>query len=334
MAGKRLALLIANAQYQHPKLRQLEAPPHDVRALEKVLEDPNIGGYEPLVLVDRTKAEVERAINRLLASGKREDLVLIFFAGHGLKHENGKLYFAMTDTEPDFLAGTAVSAGWLVEQMQDSHIGRQIVILDCCYGGAFGRSLRRSGDGGLAESGKVLEIPDLLENGRGQVVITATDAMQFAFEDGDLKKKPAESHFTRLLIEALSTGDADRNPRDGRITIDKLMRFLKEGLARNGSKQKPQEWRFGVSGSDLQFASNPRAYRGDTSLVGPQIKILPLEEMACLLCTLKGHTDRITALSVSPGIALLGTESVDKTVTIALLASGSRDKTVRLWRVS
>src|ERR1700740_371753 len=146
MAGKCLALLIANAEYQHAELRKLNAPHHDVETLAALLKQPDIGGYQAQGLIDDTKGAIERAINRILVKGERDDTALIFFAGHGLKHENGKLYFAAMDTEPEFLGGTAVSAAWLMEQMQDSRVRSQIVLLDCCFGGAFARSLWPRGD--------------------------------------------------------------------------------------------------------------------------------------------------------------------------------------------
>jgi hypothetical protein len=140
MAGNRLALLIANAEYQNPELQKLNAPVHDIRKLETLLTHPDIGGYQTQVLINGTKGEMERAIDRILVTGEREDAVLIFFAGHGIKHENGKLYFAAIDTEPGYLGGTAVWSDWLKEQMQWSRVRRQIVLLDCCYGGAFARA--------------------------------------------------------------------------------------------------------------------------------------------------------------------------------------------------
>jgi hypothetical protein len=98
MAGKRRALLVANAEYNQAELRKLNTPQNDLRSLETLPARPDIGGYQGQVLIDSTKGTMERAIDRMLANGEREDTVLIFFAGHGLKHENGKLYFAAIDT--------------------------------------------------------------------------------------------------------------------------------------------------------------------------------------------------------------------------------------------
>jgi TPR repeat protein len=273
MAGKRLALLIANAEYQHTELGKLNAPQHDVRVLETLLTRPDIGGYQTQLLIDGTKGTMERAIDRMFTKGEREDTVLIFFAGHGLKHENGTLYFAAIDTEPEYLGGTAVSAGWLMEQMQNSHVGRQIVLLDCCFGGAFARgSVWRGGD--RVESGRALEVPDLELEGRGQVIITSADAMQFALEGGALNGKPPASHFVRALMEGLETGEADRNPQDGLITIDELVGYLIRKLKIMGSPQRPSKWIFGATGGALVFAYNPRA----NAVVGSDyLSTLPVE---------------------------------------------------------
>ena len=58
MAGKWLALLIANAEYQHAELRKLNAPQHDVETLAALLERPDIGGYQAQVLIDGTKGRL------------------------------------------------------------------------------------------------------------------------------------------------------------------------------------------------------------------------------------------------------------------------------------
>jgi Caspase domain/Sel1 repeat len=258
MSGKRFALLLANANYQHVELRKLNAPHNDVQTLQDLLTRPEIGNYETELLIDGTKGQMERAINRVLTKGEREDTNLIFFAGHGIKHENGKLYFAAVDTEPEYLGGTAVSAAWLTEEMQNSKSGRQIILLDCCFGGAFARgNVWRGGD--RIESGKALAVPDLEVEDRGQVVVASADAMQFAFEGQMLKGEPSASHFVRALKEGLETGDADSIPKDGKITIDELVSYLRKKMKELGSPQRPSKWTFGSVGGDLLFAYNPNS---------------------------------------------------------------------------
>jgi hypothetical protein len=53
------------------------------------------------------KMTVEAAVDRMLTDGNRQDTALIFFAGHGLKPESGKLYLQW----PTPNLSRAVSAG-------------------------------------------------------------------------------------------------------------------------------------------------------------------------------------------------------------------------------
>ena len=49
---KRLALIIASYEYQDPDLQQLVAPAQDAEALARVLQDPDIGGFEVQTLLN------------------------------------------------------------------------------------------------------------------------------------------------------------------------------------------------------------------------------------------------------------------------------------------
>ena len=109
------------------------------------------------------------------------------------------------------------------------------------------------------ESAEALKVPDLKEKARGQVVITSADAMQFALEDGALNGKPPASHFMQALTAGLETGEADRDPQDGLITIDELFAYLVEKLNVLGSPQRPSISIFGAMGGELVFAYNPQA---------------------------------------------------------------------------
>jgi Caspase domain len=235
--GNRHALLIANAQYDHPELKSLSNKRSILQLFKSVIERPDIGGYQTQVLVDQPKKAVEWAIDRILTDGDRNDTVLIYYDGHGLKGENGNLYFCVSDTVPMYLASTAVSAGWLIEQMENSRIYSKIVLLDCCFAAAFDRGHGLRGRG-------------------NQVVIATADAMQFAFEDAGINSKPSGSHFLQILTEGLETGDADFDG-DGQVTADELFTYVVKRLRIMDSPQRPIKWTYGAMGGDLVFALNP-----------------------------------------------------------------------------
>ncbi len=167
-----------------------------------------------------------------------DDLALVHFSCHGLKDDSGELYFAMTDTSIDLLEATAVSADSVNRAMDHSRAGRVLLLLDCCYSGAFARGM-------VARAGPVVDVNDRL-GGRGRAVITAATALQFAFEGGVAEGNPDDvepSLFTTALVEGLRTGEADRD-LDGWISLDELYNYIHEAVTRVNPDQTPTKWAF------------------------------------------------------------------------------------------
>src|SRR5205085_10714560 len=113
----------------------------DVENLECVLSDPAIGGFQVKRLVDVPKAVIEPEIEEFFSHRKRDDLMLLYFSGHGIKDEDGRLYFATPNTRTAYLRTTAVSAALVEDILRRSLSRRQILLLDCCYSGAFARGM-------------------------------------------------------------------------------------------------------------------------------------------------------------------------------------------------
>lgn len=135
--GRRLALLITTYQYQDTGLRQLITPARDAEALAAVLRDPAIAGFEVTTLINEPHHRVGQAIGDFYRDRRRDDLTLLYFTGHGLKDDDGRLYLAMTNTLRDNLLFTGLSAEQ-VDQVMESCVSRQkVLVLDCCYSGAF-----------------------------------------------------------------------------------------------------------------------------------------------------------------------------------------------------
>ena len=95
VTGKRSALIIASDDYTHTGLKRLRAPASDARALAAVLRDPGIGDFEVRTLLNEPAHEVNLAVEEFFADRQPDDLLLLHFSGHGVKDEDGELYFAM-----------------------------------------------------------------------------------------------------------------------------------------------------------------------------------------------------------------------------------------------
>ncbi|MEU6851236.1 PQQ-binding-like beta-propeller repeat protein [Actinacidiphila alni] len=232
--GRRLALLIATYAHEDAGLRQLTAPAHDAEALGETLRDPDIAGFEVTTLVNQPHYEVGRAIGELCRDRRRDDLVLLYFTGHGLKDDAGRLHLAMTNTRRDNLAFTSLPAELVDRALADCMSRRQVLILDCCYGGAFPTA------GGLTKSDGETHALERF-GGRGRTVLTAADASQFSFEsDGALRGGTARSVFTHHLVRGLRDGTADLDG-DGDITLDELYAYVHEKVVDEMPQQRPKK---------------------------------------------------------------------------------------------
>ncbi|MFJ6670385.1 TCP-1/cpn60 chaperonin family protein [Actinosynnema sp. NPDC091369] len=232
----RYALLVATGQYEDVRLSGLRAPDQEVDRLAAVLEDPDVGGFTSVeVLRDRTDHEIRRAVEDVLAPREADDLVLLYFSCHGLTTPARRLYFAATNTVQDRPAGTAIPRSFLNEQLEDCRASGRILLLDCCFSGAFVEGFKAAGTAVLDDVGE------------GYVVMTASNAYEYAFEQDSLSlDAPVASLFTDVLIEGLTSGAADLDG-DGWIDADELFKYARGEVRARRPDQTPQYFAHGSS---------------------------------------------------------------------------------------
>ena len=238
MAGRRKALIVANDQYENEGLRRLFSPAADADALGRVLADPQVGGFDVQVVRNEAAHVISSHVEDLFSDSRPDDVLLLHFSCHGLKSESGELFFAASSTRPNRLGSTAVSADFVQRCMRASRSRSIVLLLDCCYGGAFGQgvAVRASGDVDVLRS-----FPGgRLGGGRGRAVITASSSMEYAFEGDRLAddQGPAPSVFTSALVEGLASGDADRD-EDGWVSLNELYDYVFDRVRERNSHQTP-----------------------------------------------------------------------------------------------
>jgi hypothetical protein len=250
MDGDRSALIVASDSYTDPGLQRLRAPASDAQALAGVLRDPDIGGFEVRTLLNEPAHEVTLAVEEFFADRRPDDLLLLHFSCHGVKDEGGELYFAAANTRMRRLAATAVPAEFVNRRMGRSRSRRVVLLLDCCYAGAFERGM-------TARAGAGMDIEEQF-GGRGRAVITASSAMEYAFEGDELAdaREQVPSVFTSALVEGLETGEADRD-QDGLVALDELYDYVYDKVRAVTPNQTPGKWTFGVQG-ELVIARRSR----------------------------------------------------------------------------
>jgi Caspase domain len=249
LAHRPVALLIATDTYEDPSFPPLQAPVSDAERLAEVLADPAIGEFDVRpVLINQPVSALTDRIEEFLGERRHSDLALIYFACHGVRDDAGRFHFVSSNTRRERLGATGLSARWVHERVDDSRARQKLVILDCCNSGAFSPELAtRAAD--VKAGQEVLR-------GRGSVILTASNALQFAYERGTgaLKGEPPAGLFTSALISGLRTGLADRDG-DGWVSVHNLYEYVVDKLHEENVDQSPSIWS-DLSG-DLRVARNP-----------------------------------------------------------------------------
>ena len=238
MSGQRKALIVANDEYEQEGLRNLLAPKADAEALGRVLGDPQIGDFTVQVVRNQPAHVISAQIEEVFTESHPDDVLLLHFSGHGLKSQSGELFFAASNTRLNRLGSSAVSADFVQRCMRASRSRSVVLLLDCCYGGAFaqGVTVRAAGDVNVLDS-----FPhERTGGGRGRAVITASNAMEFAFEGNELgdNQHRRPSVFTSALVKGLATGEADRD-EDGWISLNDLYDYVFDKVREQNPHQTP-----------------------------------------------------------------------------------------------
>ncbi len=218
--AKKVALLVGVSNYQQG-LSALPSATKDAKAIKQVLQHVDIGGFvetDITSLLNQPQKKVEDAIYSLFNNCSPDDLVLFYFSGHGVKDEKGNLYIATPTTRTDqnkrVLPHTAIAASFVKDQMIASPSRRQVVILDCCFSGAFAKGLT-------------------LGN-KSWAVLTSSDTVEYSYAP-----EPSElSIYTRYLVEGIKTGVGDLN-NDGNISVDELYEYTKKKVKEISPKMNP-----------------------------------------------------------------------------------------------
>lgn len=227
----KVALLIGVGEYGNG-LSSLPAAPKDVEAMREVLENIEIGGFDQVTpLINPERQAMEEAIYRLFANRKKDDLLLLFFSGHGVKDDSGNLYLAAHNTRKEqeaLVQPTAVAASYIQNIMSNSRSKRQVVILDCCFSGAFAEGMKAKADDSVPVKQQL--------GGEGRAVLTSSTSTQYSFEHEGFDL----SVYTHFLVEGLKTGIADRD-EDGAVSVDELHEYASEKVQETApGKMKPK----------------------------------------------------------------------------------------------
>lgn len=231
------ALLIGNGHFPADphNLADLNGPPNDISRLAEVLTNPRSGLVAPgdvTVLAERESYEISAALERFFRDATKDQVLLVYYSGHGLTiDDDGSLLLCGRNTRFDSKLTTTVSAE-AVNHMIQFCPATVVLILDCCYAGAFK-------GGGLAD--------ELF--GKGRFVLAASRPKERA---RDADNATGLSRFTAHLVRGLA-GEAAATDNEW-ITLSDLYAYVHRTMVRK-REIEPQR-RFDGTG-EIVVGRNP-----------------------------------------------------------------------------
>ena len=245
----KVALLIGVSEYE-PGLNPLPGAVKDVEAMQRVLAHSEMGGFAQeniTVLKNPQRQAIEDAIYKLFDNRQKDDLLLFYFSGHGVKDESGKLYLSTRATRKEngrLVKPSAVAASTLHESINESKSQRQVVILDCCFSGAIAKGMTIKDDG-------TVNVQEQL-GGKGRAILTSSTSTQYSFE----QEGSELSVYTQYLVEGIEKGAADLD-NDGWISIDELHEYASSKVREAAPAMTPEFYPV-QEGHKILLAKSPK----------------------------------------------------------------------------
>ncbi|QQN64176.1 caspase family protein [Bradyrhizobium diazoefficiens] len=218
-AGKRVALVLANAAYQHAP--PLANPVNDGAVMAKTLKDAGFDVVDSRH--DLTALDTRRVLRDFADATRDADIAVVYYAGHGIEVE-GSNYLIPVDArlERDTdVYDEALSLDRVLVAVEPAKQLR-LVILDACRDNPFGRTMKRtlasrSIGRGLAQ----------VEPTSSNTLIAYSAKAGFTAQDGD----GANSPFTIALSKHLTTPGLD---------VRRAFGFVRDDVLKStGNKQEP-----------------------------------------------------------------------------------------------
>ena len=232
---ERWAVVIGVGNYESAAIPRLRYTVPDAEAVHQTLIGP--AGFKKdnvLLLTDRSERKptlrnIKWALGTFLGrSARKDDTVVIFFAGHGapevdtrgLERDGLAKYLIPSDADPDDLYSTALPMDELQTIFGRIEAERVVAFLDACYSGAAGGRTFSS------KSTRAGSVDDLflerLTRSKGRAIITASRPAEVSIELPEL----GHGIFSYFLVNGLK-GAADLN-RDGIVSLQELYEYVEQ----------------------------------------------------------------------------------------------------------
>jgi uncharacterized caspase-like protein len=243
----RWALVVGISDYEYggKGINPLRYAHLDAEQFAVKLKSPACGSFPEhnvklLTNEGATLIQVQKALRSFLSEPKEEDLVIIYFSGHGAPDPKRpeQRYFFTFDTHPEDISGTALPMREIRTCVAETLRAKWVVVIaDACHSGA----LTATKSGG-SDAKALNQFMSSLKNSKKSLAwLTSSQANQLSYEpphDSELEN----GVFTHFLLRGMD-GEADGFPnrdKDGVVTIEELFEYVREKVKEyTGGTQLP-----------------------------------------------------------------------------------------------
>lgn len=234
-------VLIGTSKYEDDDLPDLD----EVRASVHAMQDQLCNRVTGIVTPDRCRILLDEpdsgGIGKALTQAGQEaqDLLLVYFAGHGLLEQvRGELFLATGRSNRSLVTFTALKYEGLRDAVLASSAKVKCVILDCCFSGrAIGQPMSDAASQALGQ----IDI-------RGTFVLTSASPNQVSL----ILPGEERTAFTGRLLSVLQDG-IPGGP--ALLSLQRVYQELKRAMTAEGLPE-PRGWNFDTAGN-LAIGVNP-----------------------------------------------------------------------------
>ena len=245
--GKKYALVVGISKYRNNAqgIPDLEYADVDARSIHQFLQQRDGGQFAAsqmllLTNADATLERIREALADFIGKATADDLLLIFFAGHGAADPAApqNYYIIANDTSVANMPETALAMSDLRKYIERNVRAKRVVLLvDTCHSAGLSGEITRQLTNNLVN----LYLEKLLFQEEGRAIITSSDVNEVSRESA--KWGNGHGVFTYYLLEGLR-GKADTND-DGLVSVGELFHFVRQKVR-----------------VDTEFKQNPRMLAG------------------------------------------------------------------------
>ena len=230
--GERYAVIIGISSYRNRSLN-LHFAADDAAAIRTFLLDPQGGGVRRANMLyltneDATASSIRTALFTFLTRPSAEDLVFVYFAGHGVPDPRRpqNLYLLPWDTDLKNIGGTAVPMWELQAAFETTIKGSAVAFVDACHSAGVGEGFQNL----------IHQEWSRLGYSKNRAVLTASNINEYS-QESDVWGG-GHGAFTYFVLRGLH-GEADAN-KDRDISVGELFDFVREAVVKaTGELQTP-----------------------------------------------------------------------------------------------